>query len=546
MGLVYGVFLPLLLRKGALISPYDVHTNPALLLDIISTERYDSATINEIIMEKLVKLANNNSIDPTSYDLTCWKVINCGGDFVTVDVMKRFLTAFQTSGLNPQKFSSSYGLAEATCGLVTSIPRGHRDPCTVVRLDKDALVEGECKVIGTETYMPGVGDGLSEQEDSVLLISCGFPAYLTDIAIVDPTSCEECGVGEVGEIWVRSPSVALGYWENPQATQRNFMAKIVGRVLARNEKEKIWLRTGDAGFFHDGQLYMLSRLEDIMYLKGKQYYPALMEANVETSHELLRRGSAVMFCQREVKGNGSDGIAVDEDDKSKKSKKKSGRALDRSPSTKMLGSTPPGMVDALTCDQVTIAIVEIQNRTEYKRYMQEHFGKSKSHLVEMFDAIIACIRKEILNRHGIMLDLIVLIRAHTIPKTTTGKKKRLESRKAYLNNSLEEVIYKSTSDAKRFVKLESFASTPESSPSRRRHSRAQSTVSRARRGLTIELDDDDDDDVSESPARTGGVTFTGSPRGETNVAGEDPAYQAAFEKIVDLILRVNDSSCLPL
>ena len=73
--------------------------------------------------------------------------------------------------------------------------------------------------------------------------------------------------GEIGEVWVRSPSVAQGYWGRPEETARTFGARIHGG------DEGPFLRTGDLGFVRDGQLYVVGRLKDMIIVSGQNRYP---------------------------------------------------------------------------------------------------------------------------------------------------------------------------------------------------------------------------------------------------------------------------------
>ncbi|HXA57695.1 MAG TPA: class I adenylate-forming enzyme family protein [Streptosporangiaceae bacterium] len=70
--------------------------------------------------------------------------------------------------------------------------------------------------------------------------------------------------GEVGEIHLRTPSVFLGYWENPAATR-----------AALNEDR--WYRTGDFGRISDGLLYLESRRRDMIIRGGENIYPIEIE-----------------------------------------------------------------------------------------------------------------------------------------------------------------------------------------------------------------------------------------------------------------------------
>jgi acyl-CoA synthetase (AMP-forming)/AMP-acid ligase II len=81
--------------------------------------------------------------------------------------------------------------------------------------------------------------------------------------------------GEVGEILVDGPSVAAGYWGQPDRDGP--------------------LRTGDLGFIHEGELYVAGRLKDLIIVDGRNYYPHDLEASAERAHAVVRPGAAAAF-----------------------------------------------------------------------------------------------------------------------------------------------------------------------------------------------------------------------------------------------------------
>lgn len=51
--------------------------------------------------------------------------------------------------------------------------------------------------------------------------SCGLPTPVTDLKIIDAEG-KTLGPMETGEICIRGPQVALGYWKNEKASKESF------------------------------------------------------------------------------------------------------------------------------------------------------------------------------------------------------------------------------------------------------------------------------------------------------------------------------------
>ena len=109
------------------------------------------------------------------------------------------------------------------------------------------------------------------------------------VTIVDPETRIALPDGTVGEIWVKSDSVALGYWNKSELTLKTF------RNYLANNGDGPFLRTGDLGFLHEAELFVTGRIKDVIILKGRNYYPQDLELTVETSHPSLKPGSGAVF-----------------------------------------------------------------------------------------------------------------------------------------------------------------------------------------------------------------------------------------------------------
>lgn len=125
----------------------------------------------------------------------------------------------------------------------------------------------ETIVVGTATAVPIAFQHLSKGFRSV-----GAPVGYCEVKIVDPENpAREVPRGEVGEVALRGPSVAKGYWRKPEETARAFLSNG-------------WFLTGDLGYIDDdGVLYTTARKKDVIIMSGWKIYPAEVE-NVLVKH----------------------------------------------------------------------------------------------------------------------------------------------------------------------------------------------------------------------------------------------------------------------
>ena len=177
------------------------------------------------VLQFLLSMPETRKVDYSSLHS-----ITYGASPITESVL---VDAMQTFGC---KFFQAYGLTETT-GAIT--------------------------VLHHEDHDPG-------GPRANLLRSCGKVIEHHEIKIVDPESLADLADGEVGEIWVKGPQNMRGYWKNPEATASSF--------------EGDWFRTGDAGYMHDGYLFIHDRVKDMIISGGENIYPAEIE-NVLMKHE---------------------------------------------------------------------------------------------------------------------------------------------------------------------------------------------------------------------------------------------------------------------
>src|SRR5258708_270728 len=273
MGLIGNVLQPLYSgAESILMSPVAFLQNPARWLAAIS--RYRATTsggpnfawelcCNRITAEQKVNL-----------DLSTWRVAFNGAEPVRAQSVERFTETFHDCGCRARAFAPCYGLAEST--LFVRGGRTENGP-VIQAVQADALESH--RVVAASVEQPRVRR----------LVGCGEASANHKIAIVDPEELHRCKPGDIGEIWLAGPSIAAGYWNRAEETAATFQARIA------DSGEGPFLRTGDLGFLHEGQLFITGRCKDLIIIRGRNHYPQDIEITAERSHPALHGCSGAAF-----------------------------------------------------------------------------------------------------------------------------------------------------------------------------------------------------------------------------------------------------------
>ncbi len=357
MGFMAGVLEPLYLGIPAInMSPSDFVERPARWLKAVS--RYKATISGGPNFAYDLCVAKTSAEERASIDLSNWEVAFNGSEPLSKATLERFARAFEPSGFRKEALFPCYGLAEATllvtCGQKLAGP-------IIGRFDAQALSKGSVEEVKSEEVK-------SDDQRPRFLISCGRPSQDQRIAIINPESRRLCSPHEVGEIWVRGPSVAQGYWNNPDATRQTFHAH------TSETGEGPFLRTGDLGFVHDGELFITSRLKDLIIIRGVNHHPQDIERTAETSDPALRPSCVAAFSV-------SDGS-----------------------------------------EEKLVIVQEVNQRKQ----------------ADLND-VIARIRQAVTENHDVQVYAVVLLKAGTIPKTSSGKIQRSACRQMFLQGGLAEI-----------------------------------------------------------------------------------------------------------
>jgi acyl-CoA synthetase (AMP-forming)/AMP-acid ligase II/acyl carrier protein len=207
-------------------------------------------------------------------DLSSIKTIYCGAEPIRKSTFDRFADVYKAYGLTPEMLYPCYGMAETT--LITSGPPALRGPVYLC-VSGNALEKNRIEQVPTD------------HPDARYLTGVGFPWLDTRVRIIDPEKLIQCNDEKVGEVWVTGSSVTYGYWNNQEITTAVFQAKL------NDEPDTNWLRTGDLGFYHNGELYITGRLKDVIIIHGRNYYPQDIEFHTENSHPALQSNASAAF-----------------------------------------------------------------------------------------------------------------------------------------------------------------------------------------------------------------------------------------------------------
>jgi thioester reductase-like protein len=275
MGLI-GCYLYPALKGGTTygFSPTDFIQRPILWFDAMTAYRATATAAPNFAYDYCLRAGRLSKESLESCDLSSLRVLMCAAEPVKPDTYRRFLEAFQSYGLKSESFYVAYGLAENTLAVST----GGRN---IVSVNKRALSLGTARMT-TE---------VSEIDGATQIVSCGKPLPGLDVKIVDPEGHFPLKPERTGEIWVAGRGKCRGYWNNPELTLKQFRARLVDDT----PYEEGYLRTGDIGFFHRGELYVCGRIKDMIILRGQNYYPHDIENVVEKSSGLIRHNCVCAF-----------------------------------------------------------------------------------------------------------------------------------------------------------------------------------------------------------------------------------------------------------
>lgn len=357
MGLVGNIILTVFLGASCFImDPVSFVQSPLLWLKTISNIGGTYVTAPNFAFQMCIDEITDEELEGISL-ANLRNAVN-GAEPVRLGTIHQFVQRFASYGFAKDAMKPSYGLAENTLLATTYLP-GEEYHYQI--LDQEQLSEGMIENV----------------REGVEIVAAGHVIESVSIVIANPDSKEVLGERRIGEILISSDSASQGYWNKPEINELMFQINIGGNR---------YIRTGDLGYLDSGHLYIVSRIKDLIIIRGKNYYPQDIELTIEESSNYVKRDSSAAFSV--LIGDEEKLIIVGELDRNLRSRKN---------------------------DSIEIALQKKRERR----------------------AIINRIYQRVLHTYRIEPFDILLIQDKSIPKTSSGKIQRQLCKHEYSRGDLK-------------------------------------------------------------------------------------------------------------
>ncbi len=342
MGLI-GTWLGSLYHANLLVlmSPMDFLARPERWLWAVHRHRGTVTAAPNFAFELCLRRLND--ADLSGLDLSSWRFAANGAEPVSPDTLTRFSARLARYGFRAEALAPVYGLAESAVGLaVPALGRG----ALIDRIEREAFTRTGRAVPAQE------GDA-----HALRIVACGRALPGHGLRVVDDGG-RELPERIVGRLEFRGPSATSGYFRNPEAT----------RALFHGE----WLDTGDLAYMAQGEVYLTSRVKDMIIRGGHNIYPYELEEAIGNIAG-VRKGCVAIF----------------------------------------------GVADAVAATERLVVVAE----------MREADAATTNELRRRINALAV----ELL---GTPPDDVVLAPAHSVLKTSSGKIRRAATRELYQSGAL--------------------------------------------------------------------------------------------------------------
>jgi acyl-CoA synthetase (AMP-forming)/AMP-acid ligase II len=262
MGLVLATCGPLFFGGQVhFMSPVDFLVDPLVWFDVMSLTKSNVSMAPNFAYN----LVNRkwNSERAKAWDLSAMRCLYNSAEPIQLSTVQGFLQRMQQDvpSFPAEAYGVGYGMAESVAAIGIS---GFPHPIIV------------------------------SQRHPTMVASVPNVAFYGFTEIVNPDTLQLVAQeGDIGEIWVRSPCIARGYWMHRELTTAAFHHTLPGL-------DGQWFRTGDLGFVERGHLFISGRLKDLIIINGRNFWPQDIEGSTQACHAAIRPGCVAAFAVASV------------------------------------------------------------------------------------------------------------------------------------------------------------------------------------------------------------------------------------------------------
>jgi acyl-CoA synthetase (AMP-forming)/AMP-acid ligase II len=245
MGLIAAFYLPLVLGIPLVqLDPFEWVVAPVTLLEALSREKGTLTWLPNFGYNLMADRIREEDLEGIRLD-NLRMVINCS-EPVRWESHERFRRRFTKYGFRRESLAACYAMAETTFAVTQTPPGVEAKKISISRQD---ISKGNAKLAMK-------GEIIRE------CVSSGFPISGCELRILDDKGMD-LHLGSIGEIAIRSVSLFDEYRNNKEKTDE---------VLKDG-----WYLSGDCGFLHEEELYVIGRKKEIIIVAGNNIYPEDVE-----------------------------------------------------------------------------------------------------------------------------------------------------------------------------------------------------------------------------------------------------------------------------
>lgn len=224
------------------IETIDFIKNPGLWLDLMSEAGVGVTGCPNFGLALVQRYLKRRKTMP-AWDFSAMKAMLNGAEPISVQIMNDFVEALNPFGFRPEAMMPVYGMAEATLAISFT-----------PLMENSVITAFEANSLDLENKAIRVNP---DHPRARLLSGVGLALNDTEIRIVDGSD-HPLSEGLAGHIQLKGDGITKGYYNKPDETTAAFCDG--------------WLRTGDIGFFFEGNLYVSGRHKDIIFKNGRNYF----------------------------------------------------------------------------------------------------------------------------------------------------------------------------------------------------------------------------------------------------------------------------------